>query len=512
MKLKAFKLKNFRGYKDETVIQFDDLTAFVGKNDVGKSTILEALDIFFNDNKGAVKIDQGDTNKECLANGDNTIVLTAVFTDVSSNIIIDTTYQTTLKEEYLLNRDGDLEIIKKYVDAGKAKVYLKAFHPTNSKCNDLLALNNSKLKTILQEHNIECDNKSINAVIRKAIWNHFNEELDCDDIEIDVAKSDAKSIWEQLSKYLPVYSLFQADRKNCDSDDEVQDPLKEAVKQIMKDEAIAEKLDEVAAEVKAKLQDVSDRTLSKLQEMAPEVATSLSPSIPASAELKWQDVFKNVSITGDEDIPINKRGSGVKRLILLNFFRAEAERRLETSTANSIIYAIEEPETSQHTVNQNLLVNAFKALAKADNTQVIITTHSGFVVKALDFSNLRMITNNESKREIVAVAPSILAYQSLNEVNYVAFGEVTEEYHNELYGYIEAEGHINEYKGTLSKNIPYNRLNKDGTISNQKHTLSGYIRDQIHHPENNHNPRYTADQLKESIDLMRNYIIKNINK
>ena len=48
MKLKRLILENFRGYYGRTEIDFDDLTAFIGKNDVGKSTILEALDIFFN--------------------------------------------------------------------------------------------------------------------------------------------------------------------------------------------------------------------------------------------------------------------------------------------------------------------------------------------------------------------------------------------------------------------------------------------------------------------------------
>lgn len=57
MKIKSIKLKNFRSYKEEIKIDFCDLTAFVGKNDIGKSSILEALDIFFNEGKGAVKID-----------------------------------------------------------------------------------------------------------------------------------------------------------------------------------------------------------------------------------------------------------------------------------------------------------------------------------------------------------------------------------------------------------------------------------------------------------------------
>ena len=47
MKLKQLKLKNFRGYNSDTYLEVSDLTALIGKNDVGKSTILEALEIFF---------------------------------------------------------------------------------------------------------------------------------------------------------------------------------------------------------------------------------------------------------------------------------------------------------------------------------------------------------------------------------------------------------------------------------------------------------------------------------
>ena len=47
MKLKKLKLKNFRGYSYEVEIEVTDLNVIIGKNDIGKSTILEALDIFF---------------------------------------------------------------------------------------------------------------------------------------------------------------------------------------------------------------------------------------------------------------------------------------------------------------------------------------------------------------------------------------------------------------------------------------------------------------------------------
>ena len=188
---------------------------------------------------------------------------------------------------------------------------------------------NADLKKIIQKYSIKCENLSTNSVMRHAIWNHFSGKLEESEKEIEVSKEDAKAIWDKISSFLPVYSLFQSDRKNSDDESEVQDPLKEAVKQILKDEKIQASLKEIAKEVREKLSEVSRRTLDKLKEMAPHVASSLNPMIPSVQDLKWQDVFKGVSISGDEGIPINKRGSGVKRLILLNFFRAEVERRLE---------------------------------------------------------------------------------------------------------------------------------------------------------------------------------------
>lgn len=62
MKLVKVYLKNFRGYANYTEIDFDNITTLVGENDIGKSTILEALDIFFNDNNGLIKIDKNDIN------------------------------------------------------------------------------------------------------------------------------------------------------------------------------------------------------------------------------------------------------------------------------------------------------------------------------------------------------------------------------------------------------------------------------------------------------------------
>lgn len=504
MKIVSVKLKNFRSYKDETLICFNDLTALVGKNDIGKSTILEALDIFFNDGNGVIKIDKNDLNIYATRDADNETVISVCFSELPETIIIDSTVETTLSDEYMLNADGLLEIVKKYKNGGKASVFIRASHPANPECKDLLLKKNADLKRIITGNGIECENQSINAVMRKAIWRHYADNLALQEIEIDATKEDAKRIWDKVALYLPVYSLFQSDRKNSDGDSEIQDPLKEAVKQIINDEDLQETLSSVAQIVETKLREVSSRTLEKLREMDPAVANSLNPVIPTADKLKWGDVFKAVSISGDEDIPINKRGSGVKRLVLLNFFRAEAERRAEEGDNTGIIYAIEEPETSQHSNNQRILIRALKELSQADNTQVILTTHSPNIVKELDFGNIRLIYGDENGKHVLSVEPAVLQYPSLNEVNYAAYGEATEEYHNELYGFLEFQQWLNDYKvGRPQRPYIYVR---NGNLRTWNLDLTEYVRHQIHHPENHNNAHFTRAELMQSIEDMRSYI------
>lgn len=113
MKISSMKIKNFRSYRDPIEVRFDNLTVFVGKNDIGKSTILEALDIFFNDGKGVVKPDKNDVNVQASRLGDPETVISVCFTDLPRSIIIDDTVETTLESEHMLNSDDQLEVIKK---------------------------------------------------------------------------------------------------------------------------------------------------------------------------------------------------------------------------------------------------------------------------------------------------------------------------------------------------------------------------------------------------------------
>ena len=508
MKLKKLKLENFRNYKDEVIIDIGNLTVFVGKNDIGKSTILEALDIFFNERAAVKNVDNDDLSKQ--AEEGSKIMVSVCFSDYPEKIIIDDTNETNLKEEYLLNNDEELEIKKVFNKDKLEDVFLIANHPDNDLAKDLLEKKIDGLKKIVNDNKIPCEDKTKKAELRKSIRNYYSP-LELKTKEIPLKKEDAKEVWEKLKNYMPLYALFQSDRSNNDQDNEVQNPIKLAIKQILKNQELQNKFKEIAKIVEEKTKEITKQTLDKLKEMKPDIAKELKPVMPDYEQLKWADVFKKIDISSDNDVPLNKRGSGVKRLVLLNFFRAEVDRIKKENNNENTIYAFEEPETSQHVDHQKILINTFKELSKT--TQILLTTHSPEIVKILEFKDLILIRKNKNNVPIIEEAEKInLPYKSLNEINYLAFDYIDEAYHSEIYGFIQEE-----YKEIFEKEIgKHEKKGQDGFLEykNKKNgnteyiTFHKYIRNQIHHPENTTNKKFTREQLKESIKQMREYIKK----
>lgn len=394
MRLSRLMLRNFRCYKEAISIDFDDLTTIIGKNDAGKSTIMEALSIFFEESK----LDKDDITVSC---DENCVEIACEFDDLPGKIIIDQDFATSLENEYLLTDIGTLEIIKQYNGATAAPkltgTFARANHPSKDKYNDLLQLKNKELQARAKELDIDISNvnKKANAPIREAIWkNESNLEVKMMAIPLD--SGDGKQIWAQLSAYIPSFALFKSDRASTDQDPEAQDPLKAAIRDAIKEKEL--ELLEIQKHVENEVNKIAMATVEKIREMDPSLASTLSPIVTTK---KWDSLFQT-SITGDYGIPLNKRGSGVKRLVLLNFFRAKAERAAFEKNAGSVIYAIEEPETSQHPRNQRMLMAALTEIAAAPGRQVILTTHTPMLARSVPNKTLRFIqTKVDGSREIL---------------------------------------------------------------------------------------------------------------
>lgn len=411
MNIRKVILENFRGFKTRTEIPIEnDITAFIGKNDAGKSTIMEALDIFFNGTP-----ESGDAS---VGSHDKIVRIACSFSDYPAKLVIDSSRETSLKSEYLLGADGFLTIECEFNCAlAKPKqtgVYALAEHPSGKGVSDLLELKIDALKKRAKELDIDLadTNKSVSSALRHAIWAAHPSVCTLRRIPLD--KEDGKKVYEAISEYFPVVSLFKSDRTSTDQDEEAQDPMSAAIRRI-----VAQKDNEfgkIKESVESALAEVANETVAAISKLSSGLASVLKPKVVTK---KLESLF-SVSLNGDDEIPINKRGSGVRRLILLGFFKAEVERkrREASNERRNIIYAIEEPETSQHPDNQKKLLEALRELAEEEDTQVLITTHTPVLAERLDEKSLRYVRQNPTlgKTEVLKVDDDAIRKEILDDL------------------------------------------------------------------------------------------------
>lgn len=397
MKIVKLHIENFRGFESVEVTLDEKFNVIVGKNDVGKSTVLEALEIFFNNS--TVKIDTEDL---CKFSDKDYVEIGVSFKLENFELRVDT-IPTFLDKEYLLDEYGFLNVVKRWDCSKKSitktseKIFIRANYPKGFD-EPLITLKNSELKTKVVDifGNILPDSikQNTNSTMRLALYERYNElnNIDLESTLIELNKEDAKKVWVNLQKDIPLFFLFQSDRANKDSDKEVQDPLKAITKLAISE--VQDDLEKVIDRIEKLVTQVAKDTVNKMQEMDPSLAESLKPNL---SQKNWDSLF-SFAFIGDDDVPINKRGSGFRRLLLLNYFRAEAERSNEGR--KPIIYAIEEPETALHPNWQLMLIQSLLDLSENSSAQILITTHSPTLASTINYDYIRFIKKENRAHSI----------------------------------------------------------------------------------------------------------------
>lgn len=207
-----------------------------------------------------------------------------------------------------------------------------------------------------------------------------------------------------------------------------------------------------------------------------------------------------------KEIPLDALSTGEKQIVFRGAYLLRNLNLLENSTI-----MIDEPELSMHPLWQKKILKYYKDLFTTNSqqtAQLFFASHSEAVIsEALKDSNdTKVIVLKNSNGKVVANCidtPAVLPYTLAAEVNYQAFGLASTDYHNALYGYIDAEGWKEEF--TKGKDTVEYKYEKGAKTNTWKITLTEKIRHIIHHPENTHNS-YTQKELEESINLMRDYI------
>ncbi len=207
-------------------------------------------------------------------------------------------------------------------------------------------------------------------------------------------------------------------------------------------------------------------------------------------------------------IPLGDLGSGYEMIfsLLYSFYLSQQGKK-------QLIILIDEPELHLHPKLQSDFMELLTELSK--DAQIVITSHSPLLVKQAKENNLvsiRTILNDSGTLKIDNVDKAVLPYNSANEINFVAFGLATEEYHNELYEELKlrhgATQNIKLFDIVyLQQTVgePNDSPWKGNPNEVTRHT---FIRNQIHHRAENGKARYEA--LEESIVRLRNFLTPSV--
>jgi hypothetical protein len=213
------------------------------------------------------------------------------------------------------------------------------------------------------------------------------------------------------------------------------------------------------------------------------------------------------------ELPISLTGSGIEMIIALIFLETLAK-----ISRSEICIIIDEPELHLHPSLQDKFARHLQEIS--EESQVFISTHSPFFFRNC-FDNIgTKVLISEKEGETVAVKDAkskgfgLLKWSpSWGEICYFAYSLPTIEFHDDLYASLQDRENKEKVCEIEDWFVNTKSFTKEigwagPTNGLYKETLMTYIRNRIHHGDNQNRPMYTPEQLKNSIENMIN-LIKN---
>jgi putative ATP-dependent endonuclease of OLD family len=330
MKLSKMIVRNFKAINHEEV-ELGDYNIIIGKNDVGKSSLLEAIDMLLN-------FDTPDKSDFHMFDEGNTITLHGEFQEAPD------TLTENLSEDY--QDGGDLSITVRYEFSGGRQP-------------DRIEINSEELD---QGAIIEGD-----------------EEL---------SMSDSRTyIKEQLGDTVPVF----ADR-NSDEETELKRGswLSKLMNPVFNSDDIEDLKEDIRSEIRTESHDIEEK-LDSFSEQHPSIYDAkidvgdidLSKSVTPAVKVK--DTYIE-----DEWMSLSGRGTGVGNQFILSMMKAYAESQI----GDGYCVLFEEPENSLHPSAVREMGGALREIAQQGN-QVLLTTHSQSLINTHENGAMIVATNDD---------------------------------------------------------------------------------------------------------------------
>ncbi len=407
MKIEMIRIQNFRLFEDVTV-NFNDYNCFVGANGAGKSTVLNALNLFFRQTEN-VQIDFLKPTEDDFNNRDtaNPMRVTLTFSNLSEEakedfknyyrngkliVSIEASYNEESKQidvRQYGQREG-IRDFKEFFESDKAKANVQELKEVYARIRDSgyedLPPPAPKAKMIESLHEYEAANPD-----------------KCELIESDDAFYGFTKGANRLNKYVQwIYVPAVKDPA------EEQDDSKKSTFSKLLERTVAGLVDfdpEMDA-LRAETQGKYDEIITEQQHLLRGISNSLSDRVT-----RWTHSNTNVGLSFKQDYDktikieapitaatiaehgyaseIGRFGHGLQRTYIVALLEEMAS--VQNEEQPTLIIGFEEPELYQHPPQVRHFANLLYDLATQPNYQLLITSHSPHFVRGKSLECLRLV-------------------------------------------------------------------------------------------------------------------------
>jgi len=479
VKIEQVHIKNFRSI-EEAEISLKDLTMLIGNNGTGKTSILEAIHFALSPSYLSGKIEPTD-----FYNGTNNEILIEVVFDKTFTVEIPDGF---VKQEVIC-KSIHLDI-KKRVRAAPNKSFSDGFVITH-----YFVPEGAKITTEGWEQPRK-GGKLFQFTKRHLSLNYSDTD------------NTLKSFYFNKNRSIQIKRGYNSSITNIFDDfnwrfinnlaDDKEDYL--ANKNTLEKQIIS-KIDDKS--LNKSLTSLND----KLMEFGiPDVGISFIES-----HSPFNSAFLS-NIIGTMDLKVDYLGSGIEMIISLMLLET-----LASLSKDEIMIIIDEPELHLHPSLQSHFIKYLKKIST--EKQIIVSTHSPYFFKnCCSEKNIKLLVTKTEENKCIVKDSDFQLHTfpwspSWGEINYFAYDMPTIEFHNELYGYCQEltnTSTVKDFEKYLDDKCKKSKtwIRENNGIPSP-HSIMSYIRNMIHHPENQLNPPFSPDELKDSIEKMLK-LIKNL--
>jgi len=386
--VKTLHLINYKCFEDSGDIPFHAITIFVGENDSGKSSILQALNVLLNN----ITISPADFHS-IDGHSSNCCEICSTFT-------IDSSCLGSIPKDLVVNNELNIKKVFKMDEIGNVmgSVYVKKYVFHNSNLNSINDLKAAGLKELCAEFDLAYTRvDEAKESVRNYVDNHFDE------LPKDIEWYGVK--WSDISEFLPVFEYY--DNSSYANPIKVIDNTLKSIYRSYFYNCDENGMESLKPEFIAKQSEITDKMDRKIKEDLKEKISSLNPKIidlSGEYRIDFASGFQLISLNtdfGQGFRDIGSVGEGSKK----RFFLAITEWDKEIRTAGSyrrVIRGYDEPDASLDYKAQKEIYYLLRELAEDEkvNVQPVICTHSISMINRAPAKTINHTICNDGKSSI----------------------------------------------------------------------------------------------------------------